>query len=324
MKQKKYFSSELKKIFKKELKIIVKENDKIYDHIKWDSLGNFNILLACEKKFNFRFSNQEFSSINSFKEILKVVKKKIFKDKIENLFKNLKISRGDNILVHSNTAGIHQFLDDKKEKNLKFFIDLVLDIIGKKGTLLIPTYNYDFTRGKTFNRKKSPSQVGELGNFLIKLNSSNRTYEPVFSHIVFGKLKENLFNCNVKEAFGNKSIFNYILNKNFKILCFCCSPASMTFIHFIEKKINVNYRFDKYFKSYSIVNNKKIEAKYKYCVGKKNIDKSLKEKKIYKLLGSKLLMKDFGHFSCSQINTKILFNTVKSKLKKNNRFLINK
>ncbi len=251
-------------------------------------------------------------------------KKKIFKDKIENLFKNLKISRGDNILVHSNTAGIHQFLDDKKEKNLKFFIDLVLDIIGKKGTLLIPTYNYDFTRGKTFNRKKSPSQVGELGNFLIKLNSSNRTYEPVFSHIVFGKLKENLFNCNVKEAFGNKSIFNYILNKNFKILCFCCSPASMTFIHFIEKKINVNYRFDKYFKSYSIVNNKKIEAKYKYCVGKKNIDKSLKEKKIYKLLGSKLLMKDFGHFSCSQINTKILFNTVKSKLKKNNRFLINK
>ena len=93
---------------------------------------NFNILLACEKKFNFRFSNQEFSSINSFKEILKVVKKKIFKDKIENLFKNLKISRGDNILVHSNTAGIHQFLDDKKEKNLKFFIDLVLDIIGKK------------------------------------------------------------------------------------------------------------------------------------------------------------------------------------------------
>ena len=98
----------------------------------------------------------------------------------------------------------------------------------------------------------------------------------------------------------------------------------MTFIHFIEKKINVNYRFDKYFKSYSIVNNKKIEAKYKYCVGKKNIDKSLKEKKIYKLLGSKLLMKDFGHFSCSQINTKILFNTVKSKLKKNNRFLINK
>lgn len=77
MKQKKYFNLELKKIFKKELKISVKENNKIYDFSQWDSLGNFNVLLACEKKFNIKFSNQEFSKISSFKEILRIVKKKI-------------------------------------------------------------------------------------------------------------------------------------------------------------------------------------------------------------------------------------------------------
>ena len=49
-------------------------------------------------------------------------KKEIFKNKIENLLKNLKISRGDNILVHSNSAGIHQFFNERKKKNLKFFI----------------------------------------------------------------------------------------------------------------------------------------------------------------------------------------------------------
>ena len=250
-------------------------------------------------------------------------KKKIFKNKIENLFKSLKISRGDNVLIHSNSAGVHQFLDNKRDKNLKFFIDVILKYIGKKGTLVIPTYNYDFTKGKTFNRKRSPSHVGELGNFLIKLNPSNRTYEPVFSHIIFGKLKENLFSCDTREAFGDKSVFNYILNKNFKILCFCCSPAKITFIHFIEKKINVNYRYDKFFESYNIVKKKKIKTKYKYCVGKKYIDYSLKEKKIYNLLGSKLLINDFGYFSCSQINTKLLFKAIKSKLKKNDRFLIN-
>mgnify|MGYP000103079364 CR=1 FL=1 len=32
-------------------KISVKENNKIYDFSQWDSLGNFNVLLACEKKF---------------------------------------------------------------------------------------------------------------------------------------------------------------------------------------------------------------------------------------------------------------------------------
>ena len=79
MKLKEYFKIELKKIFKKELKIKIKENNKIYDFIQWDSLGNFNVLLSCEKKFKIKFSNQEFNRVNSFKEILKIVEKKIKK-----------------------------------------------------------------------------------------------------------------------------------------------------------------------------------------------------------------------------------------------------
>tara|TARA_B100000161_G_C33472235_1_gene378548 strand:+ start:536 stop:775 length:240 start_codon:yes stop_codon:yes gene_type:complete len=79
MKQKEFFKKEVKKIFKKELKINVKESNKIYDFVQWDSLGNFNVLLSCERKFNIKFSNQEFNRVNSFKEILKIVEKKIKK-----------------------------------------------------------------------------------------------------------------------------------------------------------------------------------------------------------------------------------------------------
>ena len=64
------------KTLKKEIKINVKSNSKIYDYEKWDSLGNFNILLACEKVFKVKFSSSEFNQINSFKEILRLVKKK--------------------------------------------------------------------------------------------------------------------------------------------------------------------------------------------------------------------------------------------------------
>ncbi len=76
MKQTNYSLIELKKIFKKELKINVREKSKIYDFVQWDSLGNFNVLLACEKKFKFKFTNKEFNTINSFKEILNIVKKR--------------------------------------------------------------------------------------------------------------------------------------------------------------------------------------------------------------------------------------------------------
>ena len=76
MKSKKYLVTELKKLFKSELKVNVKESDKIYDNEKWDSIGNFNLLLSVEKKFKIKLNPQEFNQLNSFKQIFKIVRKK--------------------------------------------------------------------------------------------------------------------------------------------------------------------------------------------------------------------------------------------------------
>tara|TARA_B110000459_G_scaffold125831_1_gene138107 strand:+ start:30 stop:269 length:240 start_codon:yes stop_codon:yes gene_type:complete len=76
MKLKKSLTTELKNLFKEELKIKVNERSKIYDHKKWDSLGNFNLLLVIEKRFKITFNSQEFNQLNTFKNILKIVEKK--------------------------------------------------------------------------------------------------------------------------------------------------------------------------------------------------------------------------------------------------------
>ena len=76
MKSKKFLITDLKKVFEEELKMNVKENSKIYDNEKWDSTGNFNLLLSIEKKFKIRCNPQEFNKLNSFKDILKIVTKK--------------------------------------------------------------------------------------------------------------------------------------------------------------------------------------------------------------------------------------------------------
>lgn len=81
MKQKNSFNEELKKIFKKELKIKVNLNSKYLDFEEWDSMGNFNVLLACEDTFKIKFNSNEFNKLNSFKEISEVVQKKIKKYK---------------------------------------------------------------------------------------------------------------------------------------------------------------------------------------------------------------------------------------------------
>ena len=76
MKSKKFLITELKKVFKKELNINVNDDSRIYDDEKWDSIGNFNLLLSIEKRFQINFNPQEFNKLNSFNEILKIVAKK--------------------------------------------------------------------------------------------------------------------------------------------------------------------------------------------------------------------------------------------------------
>tara|TARA_Y100000389_G_scaffold205040_1_gene262338 strand:+ start:3220 stop:3450 length:231 start_codon:yes stop_codon:yes gene_type:complete len=41
----------------------------------WDSLGNFNLLLEIEKEFKIKFSNSDFTTIKSIKELKKILKK---------------------------------------------------------------------------------------------------------------------------------------------------------------------------------------------------------------------------------------------------------
>lgn len=48
---------------------------KLGDFKEWDSLGNFNLLLAIEEEFKIKFSMNEISKFKSVKEILSYLEK---------------------------------------------------------------------------------------------------------------------------------------------------------------------------------------------------------------------------------------------------------
>ena len=253
--------------------------------------------------------------------------KKNFKQikKLNSLFDRLKVGKNDSIVLHSNFAGIYQYEKSFDNKLYEKFLNFLLKRIGKKGTILIPTYNYDFTKGKIFNREKSKSNVGSFGNYLIKQYSKNRTFEPIFSHIVFGKLKKNILNSDTNECFGKKSVFAEMEKKNFKIVCFCCSASTMTFLHFVEKKMNVKYRFDKSFEGY--IKNKKNKKKVflKYYVGKKETNYRLNEEQILKIIDkNNFIVTNYGRFACSSAKAKYLVKKLKIKINNKNNYLIDK
>lgn len=51
-------------------------NLKIGDLKEWDSLGNFNLLLAIEDTFKIKFSMKELEEIKSVKQLIKKLSKK--------------------------------------------------------------------------------------------------------------------------------------------------------------------------------------------------------------------------------------------------------
>ena len=64
------------------------------------------------------------------------------------------------------SSDILRFLLKKKEKDIEQeankIIDNLIEKIGESGTLLLPTYNWDFCKGIEFNYKKTLSLSGIL------------------------------------------------------------------------------------------------------------------------------------------------------------------
>ena len=256
-----------------------------------------------------------------------MLRKKIdIEKKLSILFRKLNIKRNDNIFLHSNSAGILQYTRSKKGKKklFKIFLNLLLKKIGQNGTLLLPTYNYDFAKGKAFNYNKYNSQVGELSNFFLKEFKVKRSLDPIFSYAIKGKLKKKLLRSKVEVCFGEQSIFKKIEDYNFKIFGFCCPLNTMSFIHYIEKKMVVKYRFNKILVSTFIRNNKKQKIKLEYFVGKKDINYQIKNHNLEQAFKNlkQFLSRDFGKFNCWIINSKDCLKVITRKIKKKNNFLI--
>ena len=152
---------------------------------------------------------------NIFIKDLKIIKTKSFFDKrgfFKEVFKSKLIKKNFIFLVSDITKLMFYF----KKKNISFdincFLDTILEVIGTDGTLVLPTYNWDFCKGKDFCYHKTLSLSGSLGNFALKRHDFLRTQNPIYSFAVAGKDKDKLFNFKHKSCFGLDSPFGYLIN----------------------------------------------------------------------------------------------------------------
>ena len=154
-------------------------------------------------------------------------------------------------------------LNFRKQKEIfdpNKLVDAIIKKIGSNGTLLIPSFNWDFCKGKKFDYYKTPSQTGSLSSAALKRKDFKRTKHPVYSFAVWGRDQKYLCNLNNISAYGNDSPFSYLYSKSGKYFFIGFDyrdRKGFTVLHHFEERIGVNHRFFKNFKSLYIDEKKK-------------------------------------------------------------------
>lgn len=179
---------------------------------------------------------------------------------IEDAFEKLGLRKGDVVMVHSDVGCIGK-LGDVKDK--KEFLDSILraflSVLGKEGTLIVPTFTYSFCKKEVFDVRNSPSTVGLFTEHVRKRSEAVRSVEPIFSCAGIGGQAKRLLENVGSECFGDDSLFARLCKADGKLMLFG-RPFDITYAHYVEKKFKVNYRYDKIFSGTIIDENGKSHS----------------------------------------------------------------
>jgi aminoglycoside 3-N-acetyltransferase len=158
-------------------------------------------------------------------------------------FRGMGVEPGDTLLVHSSYKSFGP-VDGGPQTVIK----ALEAALGPEGTLIMPTFNFDFNKGQPWDVRSTPSQMGVLTELVRKDPRARRVFHPIYSFAILGKHAEMLGGLRYKSSYERGSVFGKLRDLDGKIMVVGLSYTnSMTFFHHIEQMEGVDYRFLKQF-----------------------------------------------------------------------------
>lgn len=158
-------------------------------------------------------------------------------------FHELGVEPGDMLLVHSSYKSFGPV-----EGGPQTVVDALIAALGPQGTLIMPTFNFDFNKGQPWDVRSTPSQMGVLTELVRKDPRAKRVFHPIYSFAILGKHADTLGSLRYKSSYERNSVFGKLRDLDAKIMVVGLSYTnSMTFFHHIEQMEGVDYRFLKQF-----------------------------------------------------------------------------
>ncbi len=165
------------------------------------------------------------------------------------------VMSGDVLMVHSYLPALGLM-----ENGIAGVIDTLLEALGLEGTLVMPTFTYrffndDFQRGIPFGPDRIPSETGVITEDFRNRSGVLRSIGPIHPVAAFGPYASEIVGQGIRQSsFGSDSPWAKMLELGGKNLMLGTDYQNgAAFLHLIEERFGVPYRFWKDFPGTAIV-----------------------------------------------------------------------
>lgn len=161
----------------------------------------------------------------------------------------LELQPGDGVLVHSAIQYLGQPVGGLAIYANALYRALNIMPSGDAGgTLAVPTFNFGFARGESYDPDTTPSVgMGAFSEYIRQLPHARRTVHPMQSLAVLGLYAADLAQRDTPSAFDPGSAFERMLGLDFKLLLLGANIQAVSMLHYSEQRMQVPYRYWKDF-----------------------------------------------------------------------------
>ena len=155
------------------------------------------------------------------------------------------VTEGEHLMVHTSYKALGGV-----EGGPNAVIDILLELLGPEGTLLLPTFTLDaWAQDHYFDINETPGLTGIIGELARKRPEFIRTQHPMYNFAVAGQYAKSYWYSDGSDSFGVDSVYELFHFVNGRILSLGVVDPDSTLsqAHYNEQAAGAPYRYIKQF-----------------------------------------------------------------------------
>ncbi|WP_340005823.1 AAC(3) family N-acetyltransferase [Paenibacillus sp. FSL K6-0276] len=183
---------------------------------------------------------------------------------------------GDMVFVHSSLFQLGRMEGCQPQEIPAQLLRLLLDYLGSEGTIVVPTFNFGFIQGLTYNRQQTSSEgMGVFSEVVRLLPEGLRSCHPLQSIAAVGRLAETITTPDTSSSFDANGAFGLMLGLGAKVLLLGAPIQAASLVHYVEERLEVPYRQWKIVSGNYVDNGEEMKRTYKFFARDLELDPRL-------------------------------------------------